>query len=947
MNSQKLLLKTISVMLVGLFLVGCVTPVPAPTPVVIVVTATPEATPIPTPTPVVIVVTATPEPTSTPISPPLTDTPMPTVTATPVPPATASPEPTKTEMPNVARVTAEVLNVRRGPGTSYAVITTVRRGSTLIVLEQDSPGDWLRVRLPDDGTEGWVFRAFTNFLGTAPLTPTPPPTPTATPTPVPVPWRGEYYDNLNLVGAPLLVRDDAAINFNWGYAAPAADLPTDDFSIRWTRKVSFPAGIYWFSVRSDDGVGVWLDGELIIDQWHDASGVTYSAERTLAAGIHTLRVEYYERRGVAQIQFWWQRAGDFPQWRGEYFPSVNLLTAPALVRNDPAIDFNWGGNAPAAGLPADGFSVRWTRTLAFDEGLYRFHALVDDGVRLYVDGYLVIDEWRDGARREVTAERKLSAGNHSLRVEYYERTREALIQVWWEKLTAYPDWRGEYWTNRSLSGNPVLVRNEAIIDFNWGRGAPSVSVPSDNFSVRWTRKAHFDAATYRFHVVVDDGARLWVDDQLILDEWRDGGVRAVTTEYTLSQGTHSLQVQYYEHTGEALIRVWWEKIPAPSYPDWKGEYWSNRKLSGSPMLVRNDRKIDFDWKAGAPAPGLPADNFSARWSRKVTFEAGLYRFYAWADDGIRFYVDGDLVLDEWHDSAGDEVYTVEQTLSGRHRLEVEYYERTGVALVKVWWKQVSALPTPTPTPTATPTKPLPNDSPTPTPTSTATPTAPLPTDSPTPTATPTMTSMPTDTPTPTPTQTPAAALTMTPEPTDIPVTVPPEPTDTPTPTSTPTTTATPPSGGVRLNEVLSAPGTVDWDEDGTADDRDEWIELYNEGPAAVDLGGWSLDDGEDSTASYLIPEGTVIQPSAFAVFYRRETGIVLKDEGGEVRLLAPSGVVVDVVAFGALPADASHSRDEVGAWHPDWPPSPGAFNLPPTPMSELLAPQTRLGAIVS
>jgi hypothetical protein len=909
MNRQKLLLKTIGVILVGLFLMGCVTPAPTPTPVVIVVTATPEATSIPTLTPVVIVVTATPEPTSIPISPLPTDTPMPTVTATPVPPATASPEPTKTEMPNVATVTAEMLNVRRGPGTTYAVITTVRRGSLLIVLEQDSTGGWLRVRLAD-GIEGWVYRTFTDFLGTAPLTPTPPPT--ATPMPLPAAWRGEYYDNSNLVGAPLLVRDDAAINFNWGYAAPATDLPTDEFSVRWTRKISFPAGTYRFSVRSDDGVRVWLDGTLIIDQWHDASGVTYSAERTLAAGIHTFRVEYYERWGVAQIQFWWQRAGGFPQWRGEYFPNVNLVGTPALVRNDPAIDFNWGGNAPAAGLPADGFSVRWTRTLAFDEGLYRFHVLMDDGARLYVDGYLVLDEWRDGARREVTAERKLSAGNHSLRVEYYERTHEALIQVWWEKLTAYPDWRGEYWTNRSLSGNPVLVRNDAIIDFNWGRGAPAVSVPSDNFSARWTRTVQFDAATYRFHIVVDDGARLWVDDQLILEEWRDGGVREVSAEYTLAQGTHSLQVQYYEYTGEALIRVWWEKIPSPSYPDWKGEYWSNRKLSGSPALVRNDQKVDFDWKAGAPAPGLPADNFSARWSRKVTFEAGLYRFYAWADDGIRFYVDGDLVLDEWRDSAGDEVYTVEQTLSGRHRLEVEYYERTGVALVKVWWKQVSALPTPTPTPTATPTTPLPTDTPTPTATPTATPTTPLPTDTPTPTPTPTVV-----------------------------------PTNTPTPTSTPTTTATPPEGSVRLNEILSAPGAMDWDEDGTADDRDEWIELYNEGPAAIDLGGWSLDDGADGTVRYLIPAGTVLQPGAFAVFYRRETGIVLKDEGGEVRLLAPSGVVVDVVAFGALPADASHSRDEVGAWHPDWPPSPGALNLPPPPMSELLAPQTRPGAIVS
>jgi len=774
---------------------------------------------------------------------------------------------------NVALVTADTLNVRHGPGTVHPVITTVRRGAPLAVLGQDSTGNWLNVQL-SDGTLGWVSHAFTDFVGTAPLVPTP--TPTATSTPVIAAWRGEYYNNLNLVGSPVLVRDDRSINFDWGYAAPAADLPIDNFSIRWTRKVYFPAGIYQFFVHTDDGVRVWLDGTSIIDQWWDAAGVTYSAERTLTAGTHTLRVEYYERWGLAQIQFWWKRAGDFPQWRGAYFANVDLVGDASLIRNDPEIDFDWGYNAPSAKLPTDGFSVRWTRTMAFEEGLYRFHAIVDDGLRLYVDGYLVMDEWRDGAQRKVTAERKVSAGNHSLRVEYYERTGEARIQVWWGKVTAYPDWRGEYWSNRRLEGDSVLVRNDVTIDFNWGRGSPAVTLPADGFSARWMRTAEFEAAIYRFRVVVDDGARLWVDDQLILDAWRDGSAREVTVDYALVRGTHSVRVEHYENTGDALIHVWWEKVPSPSYPDWKGEYWANRDLSGVPALVRNDKKIDFywvkdapayglpadnfsarwtrtaefeattyrfhvlmddgvrlwvdgeklmdvwydgsvrkfavdrvmtkgahslrveyyehtgdaevhvwwdkvaqptypdwrgeywsnrdlsgsplvvrndvaidfNWGSNAPASGLSADNFSARWSRRVSFEAGVYRLNAWADDGIRVYVDGKLVLNEWHDSRGDEVYTTELILTGKHQLVVEYYERTGAARVRFWWKRVSDVPTPTPTPTTAPTlTPVP-DTPTPTPTPTATPT-------------PTMT--PTTEATATPTETPTPELTATPE----------------------------------------------------------------------------------------------------------------------------------------------------------------------------------------
>lgn len=204
----------------------------------------PPLTPIPP--------SAAPElPAPTAIPPTETATPQagtPTATS---PTETATPAATETRAPNATLVTADALNVRRGPCIVYSVITAVPRGTSLAVLDQDLGGGWLNVRLPD-GTEGWVSRAFTDLVGTAPLAPTPPPppttlpTPTATPTRAPEGWRGEYYDNVNLMGAPILVRDDTNVKFNWGSAAPAAGLPTDDFSVRWTRQLSFPEGIYKF-----------------------------------------------------------------------------------------------------------------------------------------------------------------------------------------------------------------------------------------------------------------------------------------------------------------------------------------------------------------------------------------------------------------------------------------------------------------------------------------------------------------------------------------------------------------------------------------------------------------------------------------------------------------------------------------------------------------------------
>jgi hypothetical protein len=751
---------------------------------------------------------------------------------------------------------------------------------------------------------------------------------TATPTSVIVAWRGEYFGNRFLTGSPTLVRDDGNIDFVWGTESPAPGLPGDGFSARWTRTIALQGGSYRFYATSDDGVRIWLDGVLIIDQWHDGSAVTYTSDRTIGAGNHSLRVEYYENSGDAQIRVWWQRLGDFPHWRGEYFPRADLVGIPTVVRNDANIDFNWGRSALASGVPADGFSARWTRSLWFEEGLYRFHAVVDDGVRIYVDESLVVDSWQDGGRRELTGDRRLVTGNHAMRVEYYERTGEALIQVWWEKLASYPDWKGEYWSNRTLSGSPVLVRNDTAIDFAWGNGGPGAGLPVDGFSARWARSADFDAATYRFQVRVDDGARLWVDDRLVIDTWRDGAVRDVSADIALARGTHHLRLEYYERTGEARVRLRWEKVAA-SYPDWKGEYWSNRKLEGKPALTRNDKGIDFDWGDGAVAVGLPKDDFSARWSRNVTFERGVYRFRARADDGIRVFVDGKLVLDEWHASDGDHRYTVDLNLTGQKALVAEYYDRGGKAMVEFSWRRIGdwPMPTPTPTPTATPTA-TPTPTPTPEPTTTPTPTA-------TPTATPTTTPEPTATltvmPSPTvePTATPTATPTTTPEPTATPTVTPSptaKPSATPTVTSTPTPTTEPVTTTVRLNEVLPVPA-----QDGIVDEFDEWIELTNTGLAAFDLTGWFLDDGIGGSEPYRMPEATVLPPGAFVLFHGRTTGIVLDDAGDEVRLLDPAGKVVDAVVFGQLLPNASYSRDDAGAWHDDWPLSPGGPNLPPSP----------------
>lgn len=131
--------------------------------------------------------------------------------------------------------------------------------------------------------------------------------------------------------------------------------------------------------------------------------------------------------------------------------------------------------------------------------------------------------------------------------------------------------------------------------------------------------------------------------------------------------------------------------PAPDSA-WKGEYFANPDLSGSPTVVRSDKNLDFNWGWGSPASKLPADHFSARWTRKVYFAPGAYRFSASVDDGVRVSVDGKTIIDQWHITA-PVTYTSSIALdAGTHALKIEYYENTERAQVHVWWDQDSLIP---------------------------------------------------------------------------------------------------------------------------------------------------------------------------------------------------------------------------------------------------------------
>lgn len=381
------------------------------------------------------------------------------------------------------------------------------------------------------------------------------------------------------------------------------------------------------------------------------------------------------------------------EWQATFFNNVKLEGVPAQRRQDEDINFVWGAASPANGVGADDFSVRWEQQRRFPAGSYRFYARSNDGVRVYVNNVLLIDDWRTGRPRLRSVSIGLQEGVYDLRVEHYTAAGSAEVQVWWRRAD-FDEWQGAYFDNPNLEGDPVLLRNDEELAFDWETFSPNEGdeneLPADNFSAQWTRVVPFERGFYDFEVTVSDGVRLYVDGVPLIEAWSDGTKVGVSNEVWLHQGNHRLLVEYYERRERAEIFLSWSRTDL-TINNWVGEYYDNPDLFGLPVLVQGEDSINFDWGLNAPAGGLPADQFSARWTRTFVFEPGIYRFTARADDGVRVYAGGQLVLDGWQQQLAT-TYEGVTVLRGEREVVVEYFDAQGPALVSLFYERIGPPP---------------------------------------------------------------------------------------------------------------------------------------------------------------------------------------------------------------------------------------------------------------
>jgi uncharacterized protein YkwD/chitodextrinase len=183
-----------------------------------------------------------------------------------------------------------------------------------------------------------------------------------------------------------------------------------------------------------------------------------------------------------------------------------------------------------------------------------------------------------------------AAGNYSAGSNTLQTTTPAVVSSGPCPTPATAAFTGCYYSNTSLTGDPVVSRTDNQINFDWIY-RPDPALPPNAFSVRWQGNFLFSGATYNFTVTASDGMRLYIDDELILDRWRDQPASLYTIQRAITAGTHRVTLEYYSSTGRGTAHLTWQTSSLVTQPP------SIVAFTASPSSITPGQASTLSWVA--------------------------------------------------------------------------------------------------------------------------------------------------------------------------------------------------------------------------------------------------------------------------------------------------------------------------------------------------------------
>jgi hypothetical protein len=359
--------------------------------------------------------------------------------------------------------------------------------------------------------------------------------------------------------ALVLTRTDPTVDFDWASAAPDLLVQADNFSVRWSGQLMAPVtGSYTFTTTSDDGVRLYVNGQLVIDHWTDHLVAQDSAIVALAAGQrYDIRMDYYDRATLATARLSWAYPGQstqvVPQW--VLYPSLPVNQPPAVnagvdqTINLPAVA-SLTGIARDDGLPSPAsLTTMWSKISGREDSA--------GGTVVFASPNAPVTTATFGADGIYVLRLTVSDGAVTVSDDVTITVNPVPVIGTGIGLV------GDYFNDPNNGSHFVtLVRGrlDPTVNFDWASTSPGAGVSVDNFSVRWTGQVQAPVSgNYNFTTAADDGVRLWVNGQLLIDNWIDQAVTTKTSAaVALVAGTrYDVKMEYYEHGGLATARLLW------------------------------------------------------------------------------------------------------------------------------------------------------------------------------------------------------------------------------------------------------------------------------------------------------------------------------------------------------------------------------------------------------
>ncbi|QHT65776.1 T9SS type A sorting domain-containing protein [Rhodocytophaga rosea] len=238
----------------------------------------------------------------------------------------------------------------------------------------------------------------------------------------------------------------------------------------------------------------------------------------------------------------------------------------------------------------------------------------------------------------------------------------------------------------------ISLANRNRNDFYGFRFNGYISVPTDG--------------EYTFYTTSDDGSRLYIGNTLVVDNGGSHGSIEKSGKIGLKAGKHSFSVTYFEDDGGEALSVSYsasninkQVIPAsvlyrnsttttPTPSEGTGlsaTYYDNMDLTGSTMK-RIDATVNFDWGNFAPTSSMGVDQFSVRWEGQIqALYSEPYTFHILSDDGVRLWVNGQQLINNWNRSHSETNGNITLTAGQKYSIKIEYFEDGGGAISKLYW----------------------------------------------------------------------------------------------------------------------------------------------------------------------------------------------------------------------------------------------------------------------